>query len=105
MAKRVYDDKADWQKLDAASLPEREARAYASYKEAYRHAATLRVHFEECLREAMPVPEGKRLVVNYNFGNLSVAVVDGKQETAKTVKSALSLADWIAQQQASGIAH
>lgn len=93
---------AVWTELQPTSLPTEIAKAYADYKEAYRFMKDQRVAFETALSDAASVPEGKRLVFGYNFGKLSVAIVDDDRKPAKSTPAKQSLADFIAAQQASG---
>lgn len=92
---------ATWQTIDPATLPTPIAKQYDRYKEAYREMKAERESFETAIREMAPVPAGKRLVIAYNFGKLSVAVVDDDTKPAVT-KGAASLSDFLRSQSAQG---
>jgi hypothetical protein len=93
---------AIWTELNPASLPTEIANAYIEYKAAYKLMKDQRVAFETSLADAASLPEGKRMVFGYNFGKLSVAIVDDDRKPAKATPAKQSLADFIASQQASG---
>lgn len=82
---------ATWTQIDTDSLPAAIAKQYARYKEAYTEMKAERKAFEDALASAIAVPTGKRAVLGYNFGKLSVAIVDDDKPTAKA-SSAVSLA-------------
>lgn len=88
------DTKANWQVIGIETLPTAIRNAYDSYKEAYKLMKAERDAFEAALRSAVPAPVGKRLAIAYNFGKLSVAVVDDTTKPA-TAKGSVSLADLI----------
>lgn len=94
--------KADWQTLDPATLPAPIAKQYARYKEAYLEMKAERNAFEQAMRDLAPAPAGKRLVFGYNFGKLSVALVDDTGTTVTSAKPALSLSAFLAAQAAQG---
>lgn len=48
-------------------------------------------------RELAPIPDGKRLVFGYNFGKLSVALVDDDAKPS-TAKGTTSLSDFLKSQ-------
>lgn len=96
MAKQIID-KADWIELDADSLPTVALTAYSEYKELYRRAKAKRQEFEALMNTQ--APEGKRMVFGYNFGKLSVALVDAADAPAKA-PAKRSLADYLAAQAA-----
>lgn len=93
---------AVWTEINPDTLPTEINAAYARYKEMYREMKAQRTEFENSLSSAANVPEGKRLVFGYNFGKLSVAIVDDDRKPAKATPAKQSLADFIASQQASG---
>ena len=47
---------------------------------------------------AAELPVGKRMVCGYNFGKLSVAIVDDDRKPAKAQPAKQSLADFLAAQ-------
>lgn len=93
---------AEWMTIDASTLSPAIAKAYAEYKEAYRMAKALREDFEKAMSDAAGLNGGKRLIFGYNFGKLSIAVVDDDRKPSKAKQSTLSLADFLARQEASG---
>lgn len=93
--------KTDWQTLDPETLPTSVAKQYLRYKEAYREMKADRDAFEQAMRELAPAPQGKRLVFGYNFGKLSVALVDDDTKPA-TAKGTTSLSDFLKSTAASG---
>ncbi len=87
---------ANWQNVDIATMPADIRKAYDAYKAAYTAMKADREAFESAMRSALAsaMPKGKRAVFGYNFGKLSLAVVD--DEPAKpSAKGAISLADLI----------
>lgn len=99
MAKQQRTD-AVWVNIDPATLPEAQQRQYAEYKEAYRFMKELRTTFEDSMNSASP--EGKRMVFGYNFGKLSVALVEDDRKVAKPKSATMTLADYMATMQAAG---
>ena len=100
MAKANSD--ATWIELNPDTLPEGVAANYARYKELYREMKIVRGTFEESLAQAASIPAGKRMIFGYNFGKLSVAIVDDDRKPAKATPAKQSLADFIAAQAQSG---
>lgn len=92
---------ANWQTLDPETLPAPVAKQYLRYKEAYKEMKADRDAFEQALRELAPAPAGKRLVFGYNFGKLSVALVDDDAKPAST-KGTTSLSAFLASQATQG---
>lgn len=92
---------ANWQTLDPETLPEAVRKQYLRYKESYKEMKMDRDAFEQAMRDQAAAPQGKRLVFGYNFGKLSVALVD---DDAKPVaaKGSLSLSAFLAGQTAQG---
>ena len=101
MAKVARTD-AVWVEVDVASLPNTAQAAYADYKRIYKDMKAAREGFEQAMSDAASLPEGKRMVFGYNFGKLSVAIVDDDRKPAKATPAKQSLADFIAAQQAQG---
>lgn len=99
MAKQAKSD-LTWTEIDPASLPKQVQDAYSAYKLAYREMKELRTLFEAELNEVASPPDGKRVVCGYNFGKLSIALADDVAKPKAQAKG--SLADFLAQAQASG---
>lgn len=87
----VKDTSANWQVIDTSTLDIRTQEKYNEYKNQYRQMKEARGAFEDCLRDKVQLPSGKRLAIAYNFGKLSVAVVDAAAKPA--AKGSVSLAD------------
>ena len=85
---------ATWTQIDVASLPTPIAKQYARYKDAYAEMKAERKAFEDAITTQLAVPAGKRAVFGYNFGKLSIAIVDDDKPAAKP-SSAVSLASLI----------
>lgn len=92
----MADVKASWQVVNTETLPTDIALAYKAYKSAYTTMKDARDEFEIALRAALreTTPKGKRLAIAYNFGKLSVAIVDDDRKTASP-RSAISLSDLV----------
>lgn len=86
-----------WTEIDPGGLPEAQGALYAEYKAQYKAMRTARDAFEASLQSAAPA--GKRIVVGYNFGKLSLALAEREPERPKATGT---LADWMAQQQSQG---
>jgi hypothetical protein len=93
---------ATWVQVDPASLPEQAQELYADYVTKRRLAGAAKAVFEQHMNVVGELPAGKRLVFGYNFGKLSVAVVDDDRKPAKSAQPKLSLAEFMRQQAASG---
>lgn len=88
------DSNVQWSVINTETLPADISAAYKSYKSAYAAMKDARDEFEIALRTALrpSTPKGKRLAIAYNFGKLSVAIVDDDRKST-SAKSAISLAD------------
>lgn len=93
---------AVWTEIKPDTLPTEINAAYAAYKEMYRQMKAQRQAFEAMVSEAAALPEGKRMVFGYNFGKLSVAIVDDDRKPAKNTPAKQSLSDFIASQAQAG---
>lgn len=91
---------ATWVEIDPTTLSPVQAQAYARYKEMYREMKAQRQHFEECM--SLGVAQGQRMIFGYNFGKLSVAVVEDDRKATKPKQAKLSLDQFLAMQQNSG---
>lgn len=79
-------EQLDWIRVDVNTLTPDLAERYQEYQEAKRE-------FEQAMQDKL----GKSLAFSYKHGELSVAVVERKAEKGK-----VSLADFMAKQQANG---
>jgi len=93
MAKPTKTD-AVWHTLDTDALPPPILSKYDAYKEAYKAMKAERLEFETALAKAIDPPKGKRVIFGYNFGKLSVAVVDDDAK-AKAKPATTTLADLV----------
>lgn len=84
----------NWQNdIDVASLSTSQQAAYNHYKAAYKTAKEAREKFEGTMQANAPA--GKRIVFNYRFGKLSVALADDKPQASTNGKAKLTLAQWL----------
>lgn len=93
---------ANWVEINVETLSEDTRKAYEAYKNLYREMKALRTDFENLMQDDAKLPEGKRLVFGYNFGKLSVAIVDDDRKPRKAAPAKLSLSEYMAQQAAMG---
>ena len=100
MAKANSD--AVWTEINPETLPEQIKHAYDYYKEMYREMKEQRQCFEKAMADTAELPTGKRMIFGYNFGKLSVAIVDDDRKPAKATPAKQSLADFIASQSEAG---
>lgn len=89
MAKPTNRD-ATWHTLNPETLPAPIAKAYQTYKASYVEMKEDRNAFETLLADAISPPTGKRVVFGYNFGKLSVAIVDDDR-SAKRANGSIDL--------------
>lgn len=82
MTKTTKTD-AVWQNIDTETLPTTIGDAYRAYKDAYKDMKEARSEFEGRITKAIDPAKGKRVIFGYNFGKLSVAVVDDDKPRAK----------------------
>jgi len=93
MAKAKSD--AVWTEIDPTTLPTEQMQKYVEYKRAYTAMKAARLAFEDSFAPAAPA--GKRFVFGYNFGKLSMAIVDDDRKPAQP-KATLSLQDYLARE-------
>jgi hypothetical protein len=93
--------KADWLTIDPASLAPKQAELYLQYKACYKAMKQARELFESAMQEG--VPEGERMILGYNFGKLSVAIVPDDRKPAQAAKGVVSLAAFLAARQEAGL--
>ena len=92
-APKPADTKPDWTQLDPSTLsPELRAK-YDAYKEAARHAESLRKTFEAAMTNAIDPMDGEKVVFGYRFGKLSLAIAPA--DRPRKPSAAVSLADFI----------
>lgn len=98
MVAAMEDDmsEAKWLQIDPATLDGDIATAYENYRTARKMAAEAKAHFEKLFENEAQAPEGQRVIFGYNFGKLSVALVEDDRKPAKPKPVKLSLADFIA---------
>lgn len=103
MAKVARTD-ATWIEIDPTTLPDGVQAQYDHYKTIYRQARQAREAFEARLAGASGLGEGKRMIFGYNYGKLSIAIVDDDRKPAKA-NPKLTLAQFIATQADAGNRH
>lgn len=96
---------ANWVELKVETLSEDMAQGYAKYKDIYRQMKEARQAFEDGMNKSAELPEGKRLVFGYNFGKLSVAIVDDDRKPTKAQAPKQTLAQFLAAQAGQGRGH
>jgi len=87
---------AEWIVIDPTTLGDDTQLAYMAYKDAYKAMKALREGFEQSMASAVELPAGKRLVFGYNFGKLSVAVVDDDRKAVTKANAPQSLSSYLA---------
>jgi hypothetical protein len=92
---------ADWQTIDPDTLTAEAKGLYDAYKVMYRQMKEAREAFESRMAYEAALPAGYKLVFGYNFGKLSLAVVEGEVKQAKAKTGTKTLADFLALQSAS----
>ncbi len=86
---------ANWINIDLATLSTEQRKAYEAYKAKYAEMKAQRETFEALISKAIAPPSGKRVVFGYNFGKLSLAVVDDDAKAKRPALTGASLADLI----------
>lgn len=94
---------ATWVNIDVDTLNSEQRHAWDTYKAQYRAMKSAREMFEAIM--ANGVQPGSRMIFGYNFGKLSVAIVDDDRKQAKPKQVKLTLAQFLASQASSGHAH
>lgn len=92
-AKPTPAKELDWTQLDPASLSPALRAAYDAYKEAARHAESMRKTFEASMTNAIDPMDGEKVVFGYRFGKLSLAIAPA--DKPRKPSAAVSLADFI----------
>jgi len=91
---------AVWVEIDPETLAGDQRQAYADYKAAYRMMKEARQAFEALM--SADVQTGERMIFGYNFGKLSVAIVEDDRKAAKPKAMKQSLAEYLASRSAHG---
>lgn len=91
---------AVWVQLDPESLNDAQRDAYDVYRRFRKQAGEAKGRFEATMQG--DVPEGQRMIFGYNFGKLSVAVVENDRKPAKAKQAAMPLAQYLATMAAGG---
>jgi hypothetical protein len=87
---------AEWIVIDPTTLGDDTQKAYDDYKALYKTMKEARTNFEQSMASAVELPAGKRLVFGYNFGKLSVAVVDDDRKAPAKANAPQSLSSYLA---------
>lgn len=93
---------ATWINIDIETLGETERKAYDAYKASYQAMKAARSQFEQGLEASAKLAVGTRMIFGYNFGKLSVAVVEDDRKVAKPKATTQSLAEFLRSAQANG---
>lgn len=96
----VAKQDANWVNIDIDSLSAGQREAYEAYKALYRTMKQAREGFEAVM--ASGIPQGQRMIFGYNFGKLSVAVVDDDRKAPKAKAQTQSLSQFLAQAKSHG---
>lgn len=91
---------ANWVTIEVASLDDDRLNAYNNYKMAYQTMKAARQRFEELMGQ--DIPQGQRMIFGYNFGKLSVAVVEDDRKAPKPKATTQSLSDFLVSAKAHG---
>lgn len=91
---------ANWVNIDTDSLSVELKNAYIEYKGQYQAMKKAREQFEGLMGK--DIPQGQRMIFGYNFGKLSVAVVEDDRKTAKPKAQTQSLSDFLKSAQGNG---
>lgn len=91
---------ANWVNIDIDTLHDEARNAYEAYKASYRAMKAQREAFEQIMGE--DIPAGQRMIFGYNFGKLSVAVVEDDRKAPKAKATTQSLSDFLASAKAHG---
>ena len=89
---------AQWIEIDPSTLTGDAAKHYHAYKAIYKQMKEAREAFEGEMNELADCPAGKRLVFGYNFGKLSVAMVEDDRKAKTKTACAQSLSQYLAAQ-------
>ena len=92
-AKPAPKAELEWTQIDPASLSPDLRKAYDAYKEAARHANTLREAFERAMTVAIDPLDTEKVVFGYRFSKLSLAIAPA--DKPRKPSAAVSLADFI----------
>lgn len=88
--------------IDANTLSQEHQDNYAQYKAAYIMMKEAKAKFENTMRAASGLPQGKMLFFGYNFGKLALAVGEDDTKPKSSGKATPSLAEFLSNQAASG---
>ena len=83
----------EWTQLDPSSLSPDLRKAYDAYRDAARHANTLREAFERAMTVAIDPLDSEKVVFGYRFGKLSLAIAPA--DKPRKPSAAVSLAEFI----------
>ena len=92
-AKPAPKTELEWTQLDPSTLSPELRKAYDVFRDAARHANSLREAFERAMTVAIDPLEGEKVVFGYRFGKLSLAIAPA--DKPRKPSAAVSLADFI----------
>lgn len=91
---------AQWVTINHETLPADAKAKFETYKAQYRATKAAREEFEQFMQQG--VEDGQRMIFGYNFGKLSVALVDDDRKAKAPAKSPVTLAQFLANRKAEG---
>ena len=92
-AKPAPAKELEWTQLDPSTLSPDLRKAYDAYKDAARHAESLRKTFEASMTNAIDPLDSEKVVFAYRFGKLSLAIAPA--DKPRKPSAAVSLAEFI----------
>lgn len=76
---------ASWTEVNSNTLPDAIRTLYADYVDQQEEANKARKSFEDKFIGLFNIPKGKRVLVGYRFGKLSVAVVEDTRKSSSAL--------------------
>ena len=92
-AKPAPKTELEWTQLDPSTLSPELRKAYDAYRDAARHANSLREAFERQMTVAIDPLDSEKVVFGYRFGKLSLAIAPA--DKPRKPSAAVSLAEFI----------
>jgi len=92
-AKPAPKAELEWTQLDPSTLSPELRKAYDTYRDAARHANSLREAFERAMTIAIDPLDSEKVIFGYRFGKLSLAIAPA--DKPRKPSAAVSLADFI----------
>lgn len=92
----VAKQDANWVNVDIETLTPDIRDAYENYKLAYKTMKAARSVFEDTMMANAELAQRQRMIFGYNFGKLSVAIVEDDRKAAKPKAQTKSLSEFLA---------